>query len=244
MKKQITLLLVSIIFLPLIMRSQDTTSYFHFGVGGSLNSVWILNQNMYGQPEIDYAATIGGNIMLAAGYNFNQAFGLRLEPSFAWQGQNYEGKQLIDGTNYNTTRDINLNYFQLPILFRYTPGTKDNNFHLMVGPELAFLVSAKQEYLRDGQPAPPFLSMETGEFIDPGAEDIKDRYNSMDFMLVVDAGMDIKLTEKLFINVGFRISYGLIDINAEEWQLKNYDGIYESSHNFTAGITAGFNFRK
>ena len=86
--------------------------------------------------------------------------------------------------------------------------------------------------------------METGEFIDPGAEDIKDRYNSMDFMLVVDAGMDIKLTEKLFINVGFRISYGLIDINAEEWQLENYDGIYESSHNFTAGITAGFNFWK
>jgi len=243
MKKQITLLLVSIIVLPLIMRSQDS-SYFHLGLGGSLNSVWILNQNMYGQPEIDYVKKIGGNVIIAVGYNFNRAAGLRLEPSFAWQGQKYEGNQLIAGTTYNTTRDIKLNYFQLPLLFRYTPGKKDNKFHLMAGPELAFLLSAKQEYLRDGQKPDPFYSEFAGRQIDPGEENITDRYKNLDFMIVADLGMDIKLTGNLFMNIGIRLSYGIIDINAEEWQIENFEGTYEPSKNFTAGITAGFNFWK
>lgn len=232
-----------IIALPVITRSQDT-SYFHLGFGGSLNSVWIINQNMYGQPEIEYTTTIGGNVMIAAGYNFTPRFGLRLEPSYAWQGQNYEGKQLIEGTTYNTTRDINLNYFELPLLFRYTPGAKSNKFHLMVGPQLALLISAKQEYLRDGQLPPPFYSESAGRQIDPGAEDIKDRYNNLDFMIVADAGMDIKLAENWFVNIGLRVSYGFTDINAEDWQIDNLEGVYEPSKNFTAGLTAGFNWWK
>jgi hypothetical protein len=244
MKKKTSLLLIAIIIaLPAITRSQDTAS-FHLGIGGSLNSVWIINQNMYGQPEIDYAPKIGGNVMIAAGYNFTQAMGLRVEPSFAWQGQKYDGDQTIDGTTYNTTRDIKLNYFLLPVLFRYTPGIKDNRFHLMVGPQLAVLVSAKQEYLRDGQEPEPFYSWSAARQIYPGQENIIDRYKSIDFMMVADVGMDLKLTGNWFMNIGFRITYGLTDINAEDWQIDNLDGEYKASHNFTAGLTAGFNWWK
>jgi hypothetical protein len=243
MKKKITFILVTLMAMQIISRSQDT-SYFHIGIGGSLNSVWIMNQNMYGQPEMDYAYKIGGNILLAAGYNFNPAIGLRLEPSYSWQGQDYDDDQAIDGIAYATTRDINLHYFQLPLLFRYTPGMKKNKFHLMVGPELAFLLSAKQEYLRDGQTAAPFYSESEGREIDPGAEDIKDRYNGVDFLLVADLGADLKLCENWFINIGLRLSYGLTDINAEEWQIENLDGEYDASKNFTAGLTVGFNWWK
>jgi len=224
------------------MRSQDTTSYYHFGAGGSINGTFIVNQNMYGQPEMDYAPTIGGNVFIAAGYNFSQRYGLRIEPGLSWQGQSYDDNQTIEGVTYATTRDINLNYFKVPILFRFTPGAGNNKFHLMAGPELAFLMSADQEYLRDGEPAPPFYSDEAGMMINPSQEDIKDRYNGMDLGLVIDAGIDIKLSESLFLNLGARLTYGFLDMNADEWQLKNMSGEYNASHNFTGGITVGINW--
>lgn len=248
MKKRVLLLFLAIITLSITSWSQDEpvklpdTAYYYLGVGGSLNNVWIINQNMYGQPEIDYALKVGGGVMLAAGYNFNDLFGLRIEPSYSWQGQKYEGDQTIDGTTYNTTRNIKLEYFQMPIFFRYSPGTGDTRFHLMVGPGFAALLSAEQEYLRDGAAPDPFYSWSAARQIDPGEEDITDRFNTIDILSVVDLGCDVKLCESWFINIGLRFTYGLTDINAEEWQIENMDGEYKASRNFTAGLNVGFNW--
>lgn len=230
--KKYAFIFLTLTIIPFYLGAQDS-SYFHVGFGGSINSVWIINQNIYGGPEIDYAPTLGGNIMLAAGYNFTPKSGLRLEPAYSWQGQSYEGDQTIDGTKYTATRDVRLNYFLIPVLYRYTTGAGNTKFNLMVGPQLGFLLDANQEYLRDG------VKVE-----DPaGKEEIKDRFNSLDIMLVADVGAQISLTADWFMTAGFRVAYGLTDMNAEDWQLENLDGVYEASKNFTAGITIGINYK-
>lgn len=239
MKKSFTLVLsLLLLAFSVIAQEAEDSTYFHIGIGASLNSVWILNQNMYGLPEIDYEPTVGTGFMLAGGYNFTPKSGLQLELAYSRQGQDYEGDQSIDGTTYNASRDVNLKYFLVPVLYRYTDGKGKSKFNLMAGPQLGYLLSAKQSWTGE-PPLPPYEIGGENVF----KEDIKDRFNSLDIMMVADIGAQIPISEDWFITAGFRVTYGLMDINAEEWQIKNKSGEYNASKNFTAGITIGFNYK-
>jgi hypothetical protein len=74
---------------------------FHMGVQGSINSVWILNQNNYNtldlfyvpivrQSEMDYVFTWGGQVGVDIGYNFKKKWGIDFQPAFSWAGQTYD----------------------------------------------------------------------------------------------------------------------------------------------------------
>ncbi|MGE5425242.1 MAG: outer membrane beta-barrel protein [Syntrophothermus sp.] len=223
-----------------------TTAYFasaqsklYFGLSGMGISTWITNQNNFGMTEMDYAVRLGfgGNVNI--GFDFNSNIGIKTEIGWASLGQKY--KDNIDDTNYRRT--ININYLQIPLLFKYKAGGDIAKFYVAVGPQIDLLLSANQRYEKNDQAwnhtiENPF----THEDIDLAKEDIKEYYQSMDIMGRLDMGVEITLTQNLFLDAGLTFAYGFTDINADNYQIKDSSGNYSASHNIYGGFQVGINY--
>ncbi|MBE0647693.1 MAG: PorT family protein [Bacteroidales bacterium] len=237
MKKTLTAVLVFLMMTtgPLLAQKR-----LYFGLSGTGLSSVIVNQNNYGLPfEMDYVLTFGGGGNANIGFDFNSHIGLKLEIGWAKLGQKYE--DVHQDTSY--TRNVKINYLQIPLLFKFRTGGDVAKFYIMTGPQLNILVSASQEYLKheniwDENYTP-------GGWTKPiviGESTITNRYNSMDIMARIDFGVDIQIIPNLFLNAGMTMAYGFLDINAPDWQMTNKDGNYNPSHNAYGGLTFGINY--
>jgi hypothetical protein len=238
-----TILSVIILCFAVAHVNAQKAGKFELGLQGGVSSTWIINQNNYGLPELDYDSYVGNGFNLQLGYNINNEMGVFTEVGFTKQGQKYKG----DMNQYDVVyRKIDMNYLNIPLFFKYTYGETRARFRLLVGPQFSFLQKAEQEYTLDGKNASDELAkindLDGVEF-DPGAKDITDRYNSMDIMAVLDLGADIFLIgEMLYLSVGGRFYYGFNDINAGNYQLKNIDDNYDPSHNGGGGLYLGIHY--
>ena len=214
-----------------------------FGAGTAITSTWIMNQNFYGEPEVDYAPKVGYAVSLNLGYNFTENMSAITELQYSLQGQKYEGKQNIDGTKFEVKRDINLRYFNIPVLFKYAFGTDDVKFRFLAGPQIGILLESTQDYTRDGQKLGDELTDLDGEPFAPYASNITDRFEHIDFSLVVDVGADIHLSDKFYISAGLRGNYGFKDINAPAYRLQDMDREYTPSRNAWGGIYVSINYK-
>jgi hypothetical protein len=129
-------------------------------------------------------------------------------------------------------------------MFKYQTNGKAR-FFLAIGPQFDLLLSAKQDYKQADLQFSRMIQEEGWETAqDVGATDIKDRYNSLDIMGRMDLGLDVTLVDNLFLNFGLTLSYGLLDINATEWQIPDHSsGSYNASHNVYGGLNLGLNYR-
>lgn len=223
--------------------SAQKAKKFEIGLQAGYNNTWIINQNNYGMPELDYESLWGLAYNLQLGYNFTNELGLFTEIGITNQGQNYKGNMF----HYDEVqREINMSYLNIPVFFKFSYGETMARFKLLAGPQFCFLQKAEQTYIIDGKEASdvlPNIQDKNGKPFDPGAKDIKDRYNSMNIALVLDLGADIFLIEEmLYLSVAARFYYGLTDINASDFQLKNHDGNYEPSHNGGGGFYLGIHY--
>jgi hypothetical protein len=214
--------------------------YAQQGYGGGLNlayhMVWTLNQNAYGDAELDYINTFHPAFGLNGFYNLSDNFGVWLEIDKATLGQKYED------VAKNITREIKMNYLAIPVMAKYTSGGDVARFHFMIGPELAFLTKATQDYKLGSVNFPGSRNDLDGKSFVKAASDIKDRYIKMDFMLAFDIGADISITDNLILNAGLRGNYGLRDINAEAFRMNNKTGTYTASHNAYYGLQVGISY--
>jgi len=64
----------------------------------------------------------------------------------------------------------------------------------------------------------------------------------MDVMGRIDLGVDITLVKNLFLTVGMTMSYGLLDLNAEDYRIEDVTGNYNPSHNFYGGLNLGLSY--
>jgi len=230
-----TLMTLLIICATITIASAQKDKHFEIGAQGGYGSVWIINQNNYGLPEMDYEYTWGGGYNFQVGYNFNESIGVFTEIGVLNQGQDYKDTW----ANQDIKRSVDLKYLNVPVFFKYTYGESRARFRLLVGPQFSFLQKAEQSYTIDGEEFHRDLIDKEGNTFDAGAKEIKDRYNSSDISFVLDLGADIFLMENvLYASVGARMFYGLTDINASAYHLENLDGNYEPSHN--AGVTFMF----
>ncbi len=239
--KKLVFILAGILLLSFSSNAQKGKELI-IGVGGSLSSVWIQNQNFYGEPEIEYAAKMGYAGSFNLGYNFTENISVITELQYSLQGQKYDGKQNFNGNNYDVTRDISLTYFNVPLFFKYAFGTADTKFRFMIGPQIGILMDATQEYLRDGERIQTVIETNDFEFV-TDEPDIKDRFESNDIGLAFDVGADIHVSDQFYISPGFRINYGFNDINAETFRLNDIDGEYTPSHNFVGGLYISINYK-
>jgi hypothetical protein len=237
MKKTLSAMIIALLFCagPLMSQKQ-----LYFGLSGTGLSSIITNQNNYGLGfEMDYAATFGAAGNVNIGFDFSNHIGLKLEVGFANLGQKYEDTRMENDTNVRYTRNVQLNYLQIPLLFKFRTGGEVVKFYVMAGPQLNYLLSATQKYLRNDMVDDRIVP---GSLEEIGKETITDRYNSIDIIGRIDLGVDIQLAANLFLNAGMSMGYGLTDINASDWQYKDSDGNYNPSHNIYGGLNVGINY--
>lgn len=242
MKKIIALMTGLVILITFTTKAQKGKEII-LGVGGAFTTVWIINQSFYGEPEVDYAPKIGYAGSLNLGYNFTESISVITELQYSLQGQKYDGDQKIGGTEYKALRDIDLRYFNIPLFFKYAFGSGGTKFRFMAGPQVGILVEANQDYTRDGVKIGPQVPDQNGHNFTPYSSDITERYEKTDFSLVLDIGADVHLSDLFYISGGIRGHYGLMEINAAPYQIKNLDGEYTASKNLWGGIYVGINYK-
>ncbi len=242
MKKYVLLITTAILLISFNSMAQKGKELI-FGAGTAITSTWIMNQNFYGEPEVDYAPKMGYAVSFNIGYNFTENISAIAELQYSLQGQKYEGKQNINGQKCEVKRDINLRYFNIPLFFKYAFGTEDVKFRVLAGPQIGILLEATQDYTRDGQKqGGPVYDLDGEEFI-PYTSNITDRVTHIDISMAVDVGADIHVSDKFYVSAGIRGNYGFKDINAPAYRLQDLDREYKASQNVWGGLYVSFNFK-
>jgi hypothetical protein len=209
----------------------------YIGLSANINSSWIMYQQTYGEPFLKYQFTVRPGVNAQIGYDWDYHWGIRAEVGFAMLGQKYKDTQY----GKPTTRNIKTNYIQIPFLFKYRTHGEKVKFYVLTGFQVNFLVSATQKYLRDGVQAPDYVNYK-GETLPVGAEDITDRYTKVNLALRLDLGVDIFLTNSLFLNVGLSNMYSGSQIVVPSWRYRDVKGEYHISHNLYSGLNFGINY--
>ncbi|HTH57401.1 MAG TPA: porin family protein [Cyclobacteriaceae bacterium] len=121
-------------------------------------------------------------------------FGLQPEIVYSRQGQTYTTP------NYTGLR-TNLNYINIPVVFKYYP---TGGLSLQIGPQLGLLVGAKGDIVQ-------ILNSTQGTSLGQASynQDLKRYLNSIDFSIAFGAGIDLPLG----LNFTFRYNYGVSNIN-------------------------------
>lgn len=163
------------------------------GLGGGVNSTWLLNKNVSDQGDaIDFASTMGGAFGLKAQYFFNDKMGVEMDILYSGHNQKYK---ISDGDFESKTK---LSYIDIPVLFRYGGG---QGFYFEVGPQISILSGAKED--RD-----------FGIFNTDG-RNVEHSFNNTNFGLVLGLGADIPVADFLTITAGVRFGYGFSDVTKE-----------------------------
>ena len=177
-----------------------------FGVKAGLNLASITGDetdNLDGRTSFHLGAV--------AEISISDKFSVQPELLYSTQGAKYEDSESGSGFSYNEESTIKLDYINLPIMAKYYVS---EGFSIEVGPQIGFLMSAKEDY--------EYSETIDGEtFSDSGEEDIKDSVSGIDFGL--NLGLGYKLESGL--NFGARYNLGLSNINdfegSDEFKIQN-----------------------
>lgn len=229
---------------------------FHVGVAGGPTGIFILKQNNYGilqedefnepivrQSELAYLSYFGYTLEVNGGYLFNQKYstkpakyGIESALIFSKQGQHYEDfmfERSAPGGRKQVNRNVDLSYLQIPVLFKYYGGNNRHKFYAAAGPQIGFLLMAKEELFIEG--------VEKNYGITE-----KDRFRSFDWGLAMNVGYEYHINEKWYVHAGLHSYIGIIDLNGKfirdlGWFSKN-DTSYRKSRNFRAGLNVGVSY--
>ena len=201
-----------------------------------LNSSWIIYQNAYGNPEIEYSTTFGFTGGMGMTYFINEQWGVSGTFMATKAGQNYAGVQ----SGGDATRKVHLSYLEIPLLItkHIDASSPDKPTWISFGPDILVLLKAQQEYVRKGgDPLPNPDGMKVG--------DIRERFNTTDVALNFAINKMYKMSgsDNVMFLLSFNTAIGLTDINSIEWKTPQIDGTYTGSHNFYIGIKAGLMFK-
>ncbi|MGB1247806.1 MAG: outer membrane beta-barrel protein, partial [Chitinophagales bacterium] len=198
--------------------------------------------------ELDYQLTFGYTFGASLGYNFTNSIGLQAEFNVDKAGQKYKdgiAYEVPGGVEYvDVFRDVDLHYFQIPLLFMYQPYkkrfgyTKKIRFYFGVGPQFGFLLSAKENIEIDREGVDNNLA---------GVQP-KDKFSTIDMGLAANTGLNMFLgrSKNIYVNLGVNMYLGLTDINGKTIKDLNYysdnDVKYQSSRIFRGGLNVGIHY--
>jgi len=139
-----------------------------------ITSDWVINQNAYGNQEMEYGTKFGVTPSLGVNHYIDRKYGIGTGIAFINLGQNYQGEQ----SGAKATRKVNLNYIQVPLMVMRQLCDPQHPCWLSIGPQLMFLTSASQKYTReDGDP------LRNPEYLPEGKTDVSKWYKPFDIML-------------------------------------------------------------
>lgn len=155
-----------------------TAQHVNIGIKAGLNSFNINNDN-----GASYDSKIGLNLGLIGHIHLSKQFAFQPELVYSGQGARY--------TTAGVESKINLDYINVPLLLQYM---FDNGFRLQAGPQVGFLVSAKNK-------------------TNNSTIDIKDNLKSTDIALGMGIGY---VKPSTGFGIDARYNLGLSNINETE----------------------------
>jgi opacity protein-like surface antigen len=172
------------------------------------------NLSTFGGDAEDAKSLVGFQVGGFAEIKLTDKFAIQPEILFSTQGAKSEESALGSTAEYKS----NLSYLNIPVMAKYYVAEK---FSLEAGPQIGFLLSAKEKYEFSGNGVS-----------ESGKEDVKDSYESIDFGVNFGAGYDF--TENL--SVGLRYNLGLSNI------AKTEDGEDFKMNNSVFSLSVGYKF--
>ena len=234
-----SLVTVLILLTTLALNAQEANSKWLSAMGG-LNSNWIVYQNAYGNPEIEYSTTFGLTGGMGLNYYLNDIWGVSASLFGSKLGQSYAGVQ----SGGDAERKVKLTYLEIPFVIMKSIPYASNPTWISFGPDIMVLINAQQEYMRTGgTELPNPIGPDGSETMKAG--DVRNRFNSTDVALTFALNKMYKIegTDNAMFVFSFNTSFGLTDINDIEWRIPQIDGTYTGSHNFYIGLKAGLMFK-
>lgn len=257
------------LIMALGIKESQAQKGFYVGFSGNATTTFVLNQNTYGVRwnfpnsrdfQLAYKPTIGFGGALKLGYNFKPQWGLEWHTGYQSGGLDFKDE---DRNGVTHRRSIGVDYITFAMPFRYTSIFKKNKYKqeqkvrlaVVVGPQFGVLVSGNLEYTieLDGtkledevlnypndyviiEEVPVYA--ETFYEVDPEAND-KDYYNSFDFGILAQAGLDIYPKPWFYISPVITSYIGVTDVNAKAF--RKHSG-YGPSRNFNIGLNLSMGF--
>ncbi len=233
------ILLVFAVHIAMIAQAQR--EYF---IGGHIGGIvpTILNQNSWGAQEYEYRMSpqleFGVDISLL--YEDDKQFYTGF-----WKttlGQAYTS--IYDGKNWE--REIQSDYFIVPLIFRKTIRQGDNlDWAFGVGALWGIRQNATQTWTVDGHQITQ--KQDNNIWHKPywvSQPDVDDRYVRNDFMIYLDFGARKYLSSSVYLDILLYGAVGPFDINEEKWKIPNRTKKeYAASRNGFGGIKLCFGFK-
>lgn len=239
---------ITIIAAIILSASVSTYAQRGFNVGATaiFSNSWILDQNNFetldqcdaiARSELAYKFTLGYNVGITYGYNFNKRFGIQSAIYYTKAGQKYEDTFNPGPTcpnPYHVIRKVDLRYIQFPLHFKVKfDAGKNFRMYTLLGPQFGALLSATET-----------VNINDVERTDLTSED--EKFRKFDWGVSLGFGTEYFITKNIYANFGLITYYAIGDLNGEkikdvEWFSKN-DVKYRSSHNFRVGLSVGIHY--
>jgi hypothetical protein len=203
------------------VQAQDA---MRIGVKGSFNSTWMFNNNVSDVgPSLDYASSFGSSFGAQFIYMFSESYGLNTEILYTGHNQSYDAFVGKEENNKTYTVDDKIKYIDIPLLFRMM---SPKGPYFEIGPQFSFLAGAKETVsgiqsnyvMTDNDPQTNYSD-----------KDFKDNFNGFGLSGILGFGVDIKLSDNLFLNTGLRFGYTFTDATKEYSEANYVKGLVENS---------------
>jgi len=194
MKRTIKKIFIALIFLA--ASASVSAQSLRMGVKGTFYSTWLFNTNIADQLEaVDYVATFSPSFGATAALFFTDNLAVSLDVLYAANNQKLEPADPSSVGNKSLTR---VKYLDFPLLLKIS---SDGGAYVEIGPQFALLMGADEDFITN--PATPLSYTK---------KDFKADFNSFNIAPVLGFGVDVQANDDLFINIGLRFGYGLIDV--------------------------------
>jgi hypothetical protein len=172
---------------------------WNIGVMGGYSSTWLSNSNtsyMKTSVMVNTISTFAGSYGISVTDSLSSVLGLKLGIIYASHNEEYSGGNytIYSSTNFDGT--IKMKYLDIPLLLHFG---KTDGFYFEFGPQISILLSANEDGTINN------IQAESNQ-------DYSSDFNGLLLMGVVGAGMNISLTDKVSLNLGFRGGYGFTDV--------------------------------
>lgn len=226
MKKQI--LLVLIIISSLQTFAQPKSGVFCIGIMGMGKNTWLFNKNVNDQPlgEQELQLSFGTNLGATMSFYFNDNVGIGLDILYGTHNQKYNGvTDNIIKTPY--TSKFHLSSLDMPLYLRLST---NGGAYFEFGSVFSVITGAT-------------YSRETADLSEKSNE--KSNTSGFNIAPMFGMGIDVNVNDRIIINPGLRLSYGLSDIKGVDGKgnnIANYSE-YHKTHTLAAGLMVGVVYR-
>jgi len=231
----------------------------HIGFISGYNSTWVLDQKLSDDPNYEYNRTWNSAPFgVVLGYKVNPSSTFQLEFFKNNMGAEYDiiGREtLISDDKTVGRKEIKLEYWSLPILYKYTTGGTVR-FNMHFGPQFSFLSDGSEvneinerailKVNLESTDLHNDLSVNTATY-EPRTYTLatKEDFKKTDFGIAFGFGMEADITTNLYFSANIRFYSGFNDIRSDEAiaEAKSRGYYDDSRNNITGGAQLGLHYR-